>query len=199
MAEIRSTLDMVLERAERLCAEAPSTTDTDFHRAGMRAGARLIDDGEPLDIGGEFAAVATEHRRHWLGGLLDTLLRNLTLPHDDAAAWKPALDALAAVEGALGTGGGLGQLLTEIDSILGQYNGHRKQVRQQLEEAFAGQAAQLQADLARQTGMRMDVTPAQHPKFQEELQRHYGQLDDQYRNALDQYKNAIRERILSLV
>ena len=99
----------------------------------------------------------------------------------------------------MGSPGGLGQILSEIDSILGQYRTHRQQVRKQLEEAFTGQTAQLQADLARQTGMRMELTPAQHPKFQEELQRHYDQLNDQYRAALDQYKSAIRERLLALV
>jgi len=94
------------------------------------------------------------------------------------------------------SGAGQGQLdglLTEIRSILGRYLQHRQQLEKQLEENFTLQIAQLQQTMAQQTGMKMKLTPRQHPKFNEEWQRVQTQLNDQYLNALEQYKAAISQ------
>ena len=194
MAEIRSTLDMVLERAERLCAEADAAADTpDFQKDGMRAGARILQ--QPgADIAAEIEAVPDGHRAEFLDGILATLLRNIALPKDRDPSWKPALDALSSLAAVVtGDAGRITALAAEIDNILSRYHDHRDQVTSQLEEAFRSQAAQLQQSLAQQTGMQMDISPSQHPKFNEELQKHFDQLNDQYYNALEQYKQAIRQ------
>ena len=77
-------------------------------------------------------------------------------------------------------------MLEEINNILSRYHEHRLQVQTQLEEAFTAQAAQMQQHAG-------SMSPAQHPKFNEELQKHFDQLNEQYTNALTQYKQAISQ------
>jgi len=197
MAEIRSTLDMVMERADRLCAEAAPQDGPDHEQQGMRAGAELLR-GMTEEVERRLAALPAAARPSWIKGVLATLLRNIALPRDDGSPWRPALDALRRLEESLGGGAGLEQILAEIDNILGQYNQHRRQILTQLEEAFQAQAAQMRQDIGPRGGMDMGLSPANHPKFQEELQRHYDQLNEQYLGALQQYKRAIGDRLLAL-
>jgi CRISPR/Cas system CSM-associated protein Csm2 small subunit len=120
-------------------------------------------------------------------------MRNINLPrHEDdgTPAWEGALSGIMALA-SRDTRAELGGITGEIRNILARYQDHKKQLRQQLEENFALQTAQLQQNLAQQTGMQMKISPAQHPEFQKEWQKVMEQMNDQYLNALEQYKDAI--------
>ncbi|VAW41260.1 hypothetical protein MNBD_DELTA03-1052 [hydrothermal vent metagenome] len=194
MAEIKSTMEMVMARAARMCAEAADGDDNeDARRAGMRAGGEFIA-GKAVDLNAlmdKYQGPAGEAFRQ---GLASSFMRNINLPRhaeeDGIPAWEGALSGimtLAAPESRAELGGITG----EIRNILARYLDHKKQLRQQLEDNFAMQTAQLQQNLAQQTGMQMNISPAQHPEFQKEWQKVMEQMNDQYLNALEQYKDAI--------
>ena len=194
MAQIKSTLEMVLARADRLCAEASDSNNDEMIQRGMKFGASLLN-GEAVDLAAVWNQLSLPQRSQFGQGLLRTLFRHITLPRQEGQPWEGALlaivemakvlpDATAEMEQLMG-------LLAEIRSILGRYLQHRQQLEKQLEENFATQTAHLQQTMAQQTGMKMKLTPRQHPKFNEEWQRVQSQLNDQYINALEQYKNAI--------
>lgn len=190
MAEIKSTMDMVMERAARMAAEAGATGGEDLVQEGMRAAAVFMR-GEAVDlvaqVGGRPAAEQALFRR----GVVQALLRNIFLPREaeQQKGAEQAMNGLVMV-------GGSNELLAvfgEMKKLLDQYLQHREQYREQLEGHFAQQMAQLEATMAKQTGMAMKLKPSQHPKFQEEWQRILTQLNDQYGNALNQYKAQIEQ------
>lgn len=192
MAEIRSTMEMVLERAARLEAEAgDSLVDEEKVQEGMRLAARYLR-GEEED----FSAVQkmpAEHGRLVLQGALTALLRNITLPREeeDQAAMDKVVQGLLQ----LGKDPQLQAVIAEMKKILGQYLQHKKQLHGQLEEQFAQQMGMLEQSLGQQTGMQVNLEPSQHPKFAEEWQKVMTQLNDQYGNALDQHKAYIEQLI----
>ncbi len=194
MAEIKSTMEMVMARAARMCEEAAEgDNNEDARRAGMRAGAEFVA-GKAVDLTalmGRYQAPAGEAFRQ---GLTSSFMRNINLPRheeeDGTPAWEGALSGIMALSGQE-TKAELGGITGEIRNILARYLDHKKQLRQQLEENFAMQTAQLQQNLAQQTGMQMNITPAQHPEFQKEWQKVMEQMNDQYLSALEQYKDAI--------
>jgi len=192
MAEIKSTMDLVMERLARMDLDsAPDIDDEEQVRAGMRLGAEFLRDPE-MDL----AAVLEERGNDQAlrKRVVDALLRNIVLPREELQQKT----ATRAMQGLLAVGGGAGDLqgaFQDMQNILGRYLEHREQLRQQLEEAFASQMAQMEMALAQQTGMDMKLEPGQHPKFQEEWQRVVGDLDDQYGRAIDQYKDMIRQRL----
>jgi len=192
MAEIKSTMDLVMERLARMdLDDAPDPEDEERAKEGMRLAAEFLRD-PAFDMAGALQERRAD--RPLLRGVVDALLRNVVLPRDE----HQQENARRAMEGLLAAGGHAGDLAgacQDLQNILGRYLEHRKQLRQQLEEAFAGQMAQLEMAVAQETGMHARLDPSQHPKFQEEWQRLVGDLDDQYGRAVEQYKDLIRQRL----
>jgi hypothetical protein len=81
-----------------------------------------------------------------------------------------------------------------MQGILDHYRQHKKEIRQQIEDAFRQQMEQA---LAQQTGpntLDMKVDPRMHPKFQEEWSKVKSNLDGQYNQALQQHKGLVAQR-----
>jgi hypothetical protein len=190
MAEIKSTMDMVMERAARMAAEAGAVGSEDLVQEGMRSAA-LYMRGEAIDLAAQVAARQANEQAPFRQGVVQALLRNIFLPREaeQQKGAEQAMNGLVMV-------GGSGELLAvfgEMKKLLDQYLQHREQYREQLEGHFAQQMGQLEAAMAQKTGMAMKLKPSQHPKFQEEWQRILTQLNDQYGNALTQYKQQIEQ------
>jgi len=194
MAEIRSTLDMVLERAARMAAEAGDIQNNDEKiQEGMKSAA-LYMRGENIDLVDSLNSCSDNDRPFWQKGTVKAFLRNIILPReeDDQAGSNRAMQGLLEV----GQGGGdLLSLFSDMKNILDRYIEHKKQIKQQLEEQFAQQIEMMEQNMAQQTGVSMKLEPAQHPKFAEEWLKLQGQLNEQYGQALTQFKEQIEQRL----
>ena len=195
MAEIKSTMDMVMERAARMSAGAGESDYLGEERLkeGMRLGAAYMR-GEP-GLAERLAAVSPEESGVVRKGAVQSLLRNIFL------AREPEKQALAdkAMQGLVEVGQGDGQLLQilgELKKILDGYRQHGEQLKEQLEAQFTQQMAMMEQNLAKQTGMAMKLQPSQHPKFQEEWARIQGQLNEQYGKALQQLKDLVERHLV---
>ncbi len=195
MAEIKSTMDMVMERAARMAAGAG---DSDYLgeerlKEGMRLGAAYMR-GE-AGLAERLAALPPEESGVVRKGAVQSLLRNIFLARE---LEKQAL-ADKAMQGLVEVGQGDGQLLQilgEMKKILDGYRQHGEQLKEQLEAQFTQQMAMMEQNLAKQTGMAMKLQPSQHPKFQEEWVRIQGQLNDQYGKALQQLKDLVERHLV---
>lgn len=195
MAEIKSTLEMVMERAARMAAVSDSRPDDDdLVKTGMRLAAEFLNRKTPEPVAvlkdqeaGKQAAIRK--------GMLETLLRNVTLPRDENLKATGSL----ALQGIIGLGGAspVSTICTELQQILEQYNQHKEQTTQQLEDAIR---AQLEQQLNRRGGQatKGSLNPAMHPQYKEEVARMLGDLNAQYTQALDQRKDMIRKYMAQL-
>jgi hypothetical protein len=196
MAEIKSTMDMVMERAARMAAGAGEGDylGEEHLKEGMRIGAAYMR-GEP-GMGERLAALPPEAKGVVRKGVVQSLLRNIFLARE---LEKQAL-ADKAMQGLVEVGQGDGQLLKilgELKKILDGYRQHGEQLKEQLEAQFTQQMAMMEQNLAKQTGMAMKLQPSQHPKFQEEWARIQGQLNDQYGKALQQLKDLVEHHLVT--
>jgi hypothetical protein len=183
-------MDMVMERAARMAAEAGAVDGEDLVQEGMRSAA-LYMRGETIDLAAQVGGRPAGEQAPFRKGVVQALLRNIFLPREaeQQKGAEQAMNGLVMV-------GGSNELLAvfgEMKKLLDQYLQHREQYREQLEGHFAQQMGQLEAAMAQKTGMAMKLKPSQHPKFQEEWQRILTQLNDQYGNALNQYKAQIEQ------
>jgi hypothetical protein len=127
--------------------------------------------------------------------MTDTLLRNIFL-HRDEQGKERTEKATQGIREISGNAGEVGSICTEMQNILGQYNQHREQLRQQLEEQIRMQYEQILAQQAGgMQGGGANVEHALEAKVNEELSKMEAELTDQYNQALEQYKGAIRERL----
>ncbi len=191
MAEIKSTMEMVLERAARMAAtEGPATSAEDTVKDGMRLAAGFLR-GEANDLLQTLTGRPVPEQPALRQGMATTLLRNILMPREDDQLTL----AEKAMRGLMQLGDsdrGLQELLRETATILEQYQQHTKQLRDQLEQSFSQQLAAAQA---RQPGApKVAIDPTRHPKFLEEWLNLKMQLDDQYSKVLDQQKGLIKQR-----
>lgn len=193
MAEIKSTLDMVLERAAKMGGGAPADlTEEENIKEGMRLGASYLR-GDASSLSEVIASCADGQKKKALQtGAVRTLLRNIFLPRDETQQQG----ADKAMQGLVEVGQADGELLRacgEIKKLLDGYRQHREHLKQQLEGQFAQQMEMLEKNLSQQTGMSMKLQPSQHPKFQEEWGRIKDELSRQYGRALEQQKKMLEE------
>lgn len=197
MAEIKSTMEKVMERAARMGGgPAVDLGAEERMKDGMRLGASYLR-GEAADLAERLANLDAAARGQVQRGVVQTLLRNIFLPRDN----DQIAQANKAMEGLVAVGQADGELLmvcSEMKKILDHYLQHRDQLKQQLEGQFVRQMEMMEKTLAQQTGMAMKLSPAQHPKFQEEWQRLQAELNQQYGRALEQHKQLIEQRLTSL-
>lgn len=196
MAEIRSTLEMVLERAARMEAEASDIfQNEETEKKGMRLAASYLR-GEETELAAILASSPTEDQAHIKKGIIISLLRNITLPRET----DEQTTAEKAIQGLLNLCRGNGELapvFPEMKSILDRYLSHMEELRGQLEEQFAQQMTIMEQSMAQQTGVQTKLQLSQHPKFAEEWQRIQSELTEQYGRAIDQYKEHIEKHLLT--
>lgn len=195
MAEIKSTMDMVLERAARMsagAAEGNYLVDEQI-KDGMRLGAAYLR-GEGAALAERLGALEPAESGAVRKGAVQAMLRNIFLAREA----EKQLQAEKAMQGLLEIGQGDGELLkilAEMKKILDGYRQHGEQLKEQLEAQFSQQMAMMEQNLAKQTGMAMKLQPSQHPKFQEEWARIQGQLNEQYGQALQQLKDLVENHL----
>ena len=196
MAEIRSTLDLVLERAARIgTASAEEMRTEELYRRSMRLSAEFLDsaDKKPDTLTDHLKNAPEAERGALRRGMLATMLRNLFLPRDEAGTvrMRRAMQALVSLHGGSTE---IGALCRELEGIVARYGEHRKQLQGQLKEQLR---MQLQQALARETGVRTDaakIDPALDQRYAQEWAAVEAELNAQYGQALDQYRAELSRR-----
>ena len=193
MAEIKSTMDMVLERAARMAATAPAETDSeDLIKKGMRLAADYMN-RKDIDLAKELAGQPVGEQAEVKKGMAQTLLRNVVLPRSEELQVAGEL----AVQGIIALAGknrDIATICRELEQILKQYGQHKEQMTQQLDDAIRAQLEQQSAGRG-QAGKMGKINPAMHPQYREELGRMMTGLNNQYNDALDQRKDMILQHL----
>jgi len=195
MAEIKSTMDLVLERAARMGkASQDDLAQESDRKQGMKLAAEFLD-GKVDNLMTALTQLPADQQVAARQGMVEVLLRNIFLPRDETAKERTDKAAQGVVE--LGGGAGdLSSICAEMQHILGQYNEHREQLKKQLEEQVQTQYEQLLAQ--QRSGMPGDsANPelALQAKIKEEWSRLETELSDQYNQALEQHKMTLKERL----
>ncbi|MGA7279486.1 MAG: hypothetical protein WBW79_16220, partial [Desulfocapsaceae bacterium] len=129
MAEIRSTMDMVMERAARLAAEAEDTgSDDDLLNQGMRLAAAYLS-GQEQDLMGLLQARPSSEQMAIRAGMAKTMLRNIVLPRDYDEISEQSQLSLTGLQKLSGNSSDITAICSELQQILEQYSQHCEQVK----------------------------------------------------------------------
>ncbi|MDD2468602.1 MAG: hypothetical protein PHI97_31890 [Desulfobulbus sp.] len=190
MAGIKSTMDLVMERAARMGMATPEEMRHEENlKKGMQSTVEFLNGNKPslAEILGEFAPAEQEAVRK---GMLSSLLRNLFLPRDEEGVSRLERAISGIVELNTATPD-IGALCRELQTIAHQYGQHRQQLHDQLKEQVRMQIEQM---LLRK-GMQADslkFDPTTEPQFKEQWVRLEADLDGQYGQALEQFKAQLK-------
>jgi hypothetical protein len=190
MAGIKSTMDLVMERAARMGMATPDEMrHEESLKKGMQSTADYLNGTKPslLEILGEQESSQQASIRK---GMLASLLRNLFLPRDEDGTQRIERATKGIVELNQGAAD-IAALCQELQTITSQYGQHRKQLYDQLKEQMRMQIEQM---LMRK-GMKADgmkIDPTMEPQFKEQWARLEMDLDGQYGQALEQFKAQLK-------
>ena len=191
MAGIKSTMDLVMERAARM---GTATPDEMRHEENLKQGMRLTAEylgGQGESLADLLGSQEPGQQAALRQGMLASLLRNLFLPRDEDGIKRIE----RAVQGIVELNSGVGDitaLCQELRTIASQYGQHRKQLYEQLKEQMRIQIEQL---LMRK-GMKADTTKidvTMEPQFKEQWARLEMDLEGQYGQALEQFKAQLKD------
>jgi len=184
MAEIKSALELALERTKDIKSDPESLRRHQAKDDGKRLYARIQEDPQ-FDLTGALKQVERDRRTWVREGLFSVARSNLTLPQNEADVEKITTIERVLSELVRDTST-LTELMKQVRQFFQQYLEDRNQLTEELRRQYEPRMKQKEQQMAQQYGRQVNLDPATDPEFSRVLQDHIGQLDSQYRGALQQ-------------
>ncbi len=192
MGEIKSTLEIALEKAQRLGMASKEEIEAEkWIGKGQRMAAKYLE-GDENDLRSMIAGVESDKIPAVLRGVSHILLRNTYLPrdHDQMKRIKKALEGLLQIKGSMAA-----QTVSQIEQIIESYFQTRQHYYQQMKAQIQSRLGGVQQALAQQYGMAMPegIDPEAIPEFQQEWSKLDNELREQFENQLDTLKRYLEQ------
>ena len=190
MAEIKSALELALEKAERYGRASKEELTRDQYRdQGRQLAVNFLRNG--LDLDAALAGLAAAAQPEARAAIKEVLLRNIILPRDGEMDPRMA----QALEGLLLVAQdkkAMARQKAELEQILQNFLQVRANAYQQLKARFGAGIGQMQRALEAQMRQKVRLEVEHLPQFQEEWRKFQGQLLDQFDPMLE----ACKEKML---
>jgi hypothetical protein len=191
MGEIRSALDIALEKTAHIEGDPKSADNRDLKNSGKKAAGDFLSEGKP-----ELFAAALEGKDAGARGLIIEGMVSIFLAALHLPAAEPDLKKTARIgdglEAAL-PGKGLAQLFGQVGQILGQYLTETDQLTKALEQQFAPRLRAKQQEMERRYGKSVPMDIHQDPEFASALSKNRRMLEDKYEAVIDEVRARVRE------
>jgi len=191
MGEIRSALEIALEKAEKLGkASKEELKKEEAISKGRRIAASFLDDPDKKSLKELMTDVDPSMLNTVIEGAMDTLLRNIVLPKEGIQMERVqrALSGVMDLKGSVAA-----QVVNAISQLLEQFKTTYNQYREQLKAQMQAQLGNLKQAVAEQYGIdaaqALDIEAL--PEFQQEWSKLSGQIIDQFDKELERLKNYI--------
>ena len=193
MGEIKSALEIAMEKAEKL----GRATDEERLRwkyvpEGEKLAAMYLNQDSNLVV--ELNRYQENARKYVIEGAQDILIRNINLPRDDRDKKKnkQAMDGLKNLKSDKVS---VENVYSKVRRIFEHYKEQgelqKKQAYESLKAEFEARIQEAaQQQLGSLAGFKVDVE--RQPQFQEQWRNVQAQLDSQYVMLLDEYKRELR-------
>lgn len=192
MAEIKSALELALEKAEKYGrASKEELARGQFRDQGRQLAVSFLKEGGDLEAELSSLPAAAQHEARV--AVKEVLLRNIILPRNGELdpRMTQALDGLLLVAQDKKA---MARQKAELEQILQNFLQVRNNAYQQLKARFGASIGQMQRALEAQVRQKVSLEVEHLPQFQEEWRRFHGQLLDQFEPMLE----ACKERMMKL-
>ncbi len=192
MSDIKTAAEIAKEKLEKI--GEPTEEERlkwKYGSEGEKLAALYIK--EDVNLASEVGKFEEKARKIITSGINDILLRNISLPHTEAARKtnKKAMDGLKALKKDKAA---VENVFSRMRHVLDHYTQEgAKQKKQAYESLKAEFEAKVQEAVRQQTGVnaKMNIDIESQPQFKEEWQRLQAQMESQYSKLLDDYKKEL--------
>lgn len=186
MAEIKSAIELALEKAERYGkASKEELAASKYQEQGRQLAVQYLKGEGDLEAGVQ--GLSPEAQPAARAAAKEVFLRNIGLPRngDPESRLERALAGMLLVAGDRKA---MARHQEELGQLLQQFLQFRTKALQQLKARFTAALPQMERAMEAKTGQKMRLEAEHLPQFQEEWRRFLGQLQDQFEPMLEQLK-----------
>jgi hypothetical protein len=191
MAEIKSALEIALERTKGVEADKEALAANQFITEGKKAVSRYLSE-DNVDLKQALAGYGGKESAWVKEGIFQALSANLKLPYDELAlvATRKAGKGFAAL---VADPKKLSRLLVQMEQFLADYLQERHRLVEAVEKKYAPVLRQKEEEMSRQMGARVRIDPAMDPQFQKLLRDNLALLEERYGEVLEQVRQELRK------
>ncbi len=191
MGEIRSALDIALEKTAHIEGDPKSADNRDLRNSGKKAAGDYLSGGDAKVLADALSGKDGERAHRVIEGIVSILLASLHLPASEADLDKAARVG-AGLEAILPKTG-MAPLFGQVDQILRQFLAEGEQLKKALEQQFGPKLRAKQQELARRYGQTVPMDLHQDPEYVNALARNRRALDEKYDAVIDEVRARVRE------
>ena len=193
MGEIKSAAEIAREKLEQI--GEPTEEERlkwKYGPVGDKLAARYLK--EDCNLVGEINKFDEIVRKIIVSGINDILMRNINLPHNDAArrTTKKAMDGLKELKtDKVNAENVFSKIRQVLDHYVNEGAKQRKEAYEQLKAQFQ---VKVQEAIRQQTGVnstKVNIDIEKQPQFLDEWQKLQAQMEAQYLTVLDDYKKEL--------
>jgi hypothetical protein len=190
MGEIKSALELALERTADVAGDKSKLEAHDAKQRGMRIAGRFLDDPS-MDLKAELKQEEKSARPAARDGVFQVLLSQIALPaqSSDLDRLQPVQKGLTSIIRDRST---VEDLMSQVSQLLQQYLDNKNQLTEALRQQFEPRMRQKEEQIAQQTGRRMKLDPSTDPEFAKALNQNMQRLQSQYGAVIQQAKEQLQ-------
>jgi hypothetical protein len=199
MAQIKSALELALEKTRDLKADPAVLEAGELRQEGKRCAGRYLENPSSMDLAAKIESLTKDKRPMLKAGMHEIFSAQLQLPTNDAAMEKLAVvgAGYAALAGGSGlVAGAVGAvavkriqaLFQQLEAFLRRYLEDMKNVDQVIRKQWAPKLREKERAMAARMGQEIRLDPMSDPEFAAFYKQNVGAVRDQYQAALDKAK-----------
>ena len=193
MAQIKSALELALERTKDLKVDQASLEANELKQEGKRSAGRYLDEPSSIDLRKKLDSYPKDKRGFVRAGIHESLSAQIQLPTNDGGLAKLAVIA-AAYAAIAGDGGMIGgavaekrvqALFQQLDAFLRKYLDDMRNVDQVIRQQWAPKLREKERAMAARMGQDVRLDPMMDQEFAAFYKQNVGAVREQYQAALD--------------
>ncbi|MBA7575356.1 hypothetical protein ES708_17180 [subsurface metagenome] len=189
MTEIKSALEIALERTKNVEASKESLEASKYNTEGKKLVSRFLND-EGVDLTEELKSFDSSKVKWVRAGIYEALSTNLILPIDEVAL-KKSKRVRKGFFCVIKDVKKLNRLMNQLENFLGEYLEERKRLQVAVEEQYAPRLRQKEEEMSKQLGSPVKIDPMQDPEFGQLLRKNLVMLEDRYSSVLKEVKQEL--------
>ncbi len=189
MAEIKSALELALEKAERIGKASPAEMQTlKWQEQARQLAADYL--REKIELTPELANLPADAKPVVAAEVREVLLRNIILPREGAKD-PTTTRALAGMVLVARDKKAAQRVIQEIDKLLQAYLQVRQNALEQLKAQFNSQLDSVKRALEAQMQRQVKIDVEHTPQFQEQWRNFEAQIMQQFEPVLEKHKTML--------
>ncbi len=191
MGEIRSALDIALEKTENIKADKGAVENEKIKNSGKKAAAFFLDGENFKDFAAECEKIPKNDKLKFIEGALSIFCAAVKLPENEEGASMPLL--LAKGFKAMLPHSNIESLFTQANLIFRQYLEEKDTLLSTLERQFTPRLKAKEDELSKLYGQKVSLSLEQDAEYNAALLRAVNSLQSQYNPVVNEIKGKMRE------